>query len=80
VTSSLAYMKKIVEYSVGNIAYLRGLLPQHNYTTEQLEDLQIPVLNTKSKNKESERLNAWLQQGVYEALEKSYLQKMLAKF
>jgi len=69
-------MKKTLRFSLGNISYLRNLFPEKSFEKEKFGDLQIPVLTEKSKNKEAETLCSWMEGGVFEALDKNYLESM----
>lgn len=73
---SVTLMRNILRSSISSIAYLRYLFPENNFVDTQLAGLKIKSL-VEGDNKEIEALNKWMEQGVFDALEKHYLRALV---
>lgn len=74
--ASLSLMRNLVSASVSSIAYLRNLFDEDSFVDCELNRLQIKKLK-RSKSPEADQLLNWIEQGVYEALEKKYLHTLI---
>jgi hypothetical protein len=73
---SLTLVKNILRSSIASIAYLRYLFPEDNFTETQLAGLKIKSLRPK-QNPEITAMTEWMEQGVFDAIEKHYLRALV---
>lgn len=73
---SMTLIRNILRSGISSIAYLRYLFPEENFQDTSLAGLKIKSL-IPSNNKEIEALNKWIEEGVFDALEKHYLRALV---
>ena len=73
---SVTLVRNILRSSLSSIAYLRYLFPEDNFQDTELAGLKIKSL-VEGQNKEIAAMNKWLEQGVFDALEKHYLKALV---
>jgi hypothetical protein len=72
----MVLVKNILRSSIASIAYLRYLFPEDNFSETQLAGLKIKSLLPK-QNPDIEALTNWLEQGVFDAIERHYLRALV---
>ena len=72
----MTLVKNILRTSISSIAYLRYLFPEESFQDTQLAGLKIKSLARKS-NPEVSALCDWMEQGVFDAIEKKYLKALV---
>jgi hypothetical protein len=72
----MTLMKNILRSSLASIAYLRYLFPEDNFSETQLAGLKIKSLVPK-QNPEIAAMTAWLENGVFDAIEHHYLRALV---
>jgi hypothetical protein len=73
---SLTLVRNILRSSISSICYLRYLFPEDSFTDTQLAGLKIKSL-VEGQNQEIKTLNTWMEQGVFDAIEKHYLKALI---
>lgn len=73
--ASIVYVKKLIMLGISNIAYLRTLMPDRDFTDRTFEDIRIKILSKKSKNEDAQKMLTWMK-GAFEALDKKYLKSL----
>eukprot|EP00808_Paulinella_micropora_P031413 g29600.t1 len=74
---SLTLMKNLVRTSISTICYLRGLFDEECFKDNQMTGIKIKQLVSGSPNKEATLLVAWLEKGVFDALKRKFLDKIV---
>mmetsp|Transcript_9187 Transcript_9187/g.55786 ORF Transcript_9187/g.55786 Transcript_9187/m.55786 type:complete len:636 (-) Transcript_9187:1830-3737(-) len=75
--SSLVMAKNLVRIALSNICYFRHLFPESYFVDRNIPELGISVKKLQySKSKESDKIILWVDEGVTDALTKSYLKSM----
>jgi hypothetical protein len=72
----MTLMKNILRSSLASIAYLRYLFPEENFSETQLAGLKIKSLVPK-QNPEIAAMTSWLENGVFDAIERHYLRALV---
>ncbi|EAY09113.1 HORMA domain containing protein [Trichomonas vaginalis G3] len=73
---SITLVRNILRSGISSIAYLRYLFPEENFQDTSLAGLKIKSL-VPANNKEIEALNRWIEEGVFDALQKHYLRALV---
>lgn len=68
---SLALMKNLVRTAISSIAYLRNLFPESSFKNQRITGMHVKML--KASTDESRLLIKWMELGVFDALEKRFL-------
>eukprot|EP00963_Diacronema_lutheri_P011320 scaffold1368_cov333-Pavlova_lutheri.AAC.15 len=75
--SSLVMAKNLVRITMSNICYFRQLFPESYFVDRSIPELGISVKKLQySMGKESDKVILWVDEGVTDALTKSYLKSM----
>lgn len=72
---SCIFVKRMLAISVSTITYMRNMFPEAAFVDKKLEDLSVKILS-KENHGEAATVVEWMQ-GVYNAIEKEYLQTMI---
>ncbi|KAH8740044.1 hypothetical protein FG386_000871 [Cryptosporidium ryanae] len=72
---SLNMMRNTIRTAVSSVAYLRNLFDEEAFEDKNVSGLQLKVL--RPFNKESKLILNWLEDGVFDALEKGYLKLLV---
>lgn len=75
VSSSIIISQNLVRTAISSITYLRNIFPEECYIDKKLTGLNIRTLIPNTP--ESKLLLNWLEQGVFDALEKHYLEDIV---
>lgn len=73
---SLTLLKNLVRTSVSCVSFIRNLFPEECFSAKDMSGVTINTLKRGSGNKDAEEMMNWLEQGVFEALEKEYLNEI----
>uniref|UniRef100_UPI00358E69EF HORMA domain-containing protein 1-like n=1 Tax=Myxine glutinosa TaxID=7769 RepID=UPI00358E69EF len=73
---SLLFVKRMTAIALSNITYLRGVFPEHAYSTRYFEDLSIKILREDVRFPGAGHVVNWMK-GCFDALEKKYLRMMV---
>ena len=73
---SMTLVKNVLRSAFSTIAYLRYIFPEENFVDTTLSGLKIKTL-TPNGNSEIQALNEWLENGVFDALQKHYLRAVV---
>ncbi|KAL7069057.1 HORMA domain-containing protein [Cryptosporidium serpentis] len=68
-------MRNTIRTAVSSVAYLRNLFDEEAFEDKNVSGLQLKVL--RPFNKESKLILNWLEDGVFDALEKEYLKLLV---
>ena len=75
--SSLVMAKNLVRIALSNICYFRHLFPESYFVDRNIPELGISVKKLQfDKSQESDKIILWMDEGVTDALTKSYLKSM----
>ncbi|KAH7647495.1 hypothetical protein FG379_000711 [Cryptosporidium bovis] len=72
---SLNMMRNTIRTAVSSVAYLRNLFDEEAFEDKNVSGLQLKVL--RPFNQESKLILNWLEDGVFDALEKRYLKLLV---
>ncbi|WKS77828.1 HORMA domain-containing protein [Cryptosporidium sp. 43IA8] len=72
---SLNMMRNTIRTAVSSVAYLRNLFDEEAFEDKNVSGLQLKVL--RPFNQESKLILNWLEDGVFDALEKQYLKLLV---
>ncbi|OHT11335.1 HORMA domain containing protein [Tritrichomonas foetus] len=72
----MTLVRNILRSSISSIAYLRYLFPEENFADTQLAGLKIKSL-IPSSNPEIAAMTEWMENGVFDAIEKHYLKALV---
>jgi hypothetical protein len=73
---SMTLVKNILRSSIATIAYIRYLFPEENFSETQLAGLKIKSLLPRD-NPEIAAMTEWMEQGVFDAIERHYLRALV---
>ncbi|KAG9397616.1 Hop1 [Carpediemonas membranifera] len=73
---SLTLLKNLFRTSISTICHFRGLLPPECFEECTVAGLHISML-VPNAHPDIDKLNSWLQDGVFDALKKNYLRKVV---
>ncbi|ONK71998.1 uncharacterized protein A4U43_C04F14590 [Asparagus officinalis] len=74
---SLLLTRNLLRIAIFNISYIRGLFPENYFTDKSVPALEMKIKKLMPMDPESRRLIDWMEQGVYDALQKKYLKALL---
>ncbi|CAI7910656.1 unnamed protein product [Closterium sp. NIES-54] len=74
---SLQLTRNLLRIAVFNISYIRGLFPEKYFDDKYVPALEMKIKKLMPVDPESKRLIDWMEQGVYDALQKKYLKTMV---
>ncbi|KAA6376868.1 MAG: putative meiotic specific asynaptic protein, partial [Streblomastix strix] len=72
---SLVLVRNLIRTAISSIAYIRHIFPEDCFSDRLLSGLSVKTLLPSSS--ESKLVMQWLEQGVFEALEKKYLKSLV---
>eukprot|EP01080_Neovahlkampfia_damariscottae_P005643 gene5643-9459_t len=72
---SQVLVRNLIRTSISTICYLRNLFPDESFQQRSLVGIQINSLLPKSK--EAQTLIDWMEKGVFDAINKKYLKKLI---
>ncbi|KAK9836845.1 hypothetical protein WJX74_009356 [Apatococcus lobatus] len=76
-TESLEMVRCLLRVSIFHISYLRGLFPDKHFKSMNIDNLDMSIKMLRPICEESQRLTQWVEEGVYEAIKKQYLQNLM---
>ena len=83
-SQSVSVMKNIIRVSISNICFLRNIFEANSFQDKRWADMDIKALRPQEivesgeiVNKDAVLITRWLEEGVFEALEKKYLRCMM---
>ncbi|GAB2280627.1 Meiosis-specific protein asy1 [Dionaea muscipula] len=75
--ASLLLTRNLLRIAIYNISYIRGLFSEKYFTDKTVPALEMKIKKLMPVDPESRRLIDWMEQGVYDALQKKYLRTLL---
>lgn len=72
---SLVLVRNLIRTAISSICYIRHLFPENNFVDRILSGLNIKTLLPNSP--ETKLVIDWLEQGVFDALEKKFLRMLV---
>lgn len=72
---SLTLVRNLFRTAISSVCYLRGLFPENCFSDRSVVGLNIKSLTTS--NKQVAKIVEWLEDGVFDALEKRYLREVI---
>uniref|UniRef100_A0A8R7UIL4 HORMA domain-containing protein n=3 Tax=Triticum urartu TaxID=4572 RepID=A0A8R7UIL4_TRIUA len=67
----------LLRIAIYNISYIRGLFPEKYFNDKSVPALEMKIKKLMPMDAESRRLIDWMEKGVYDALQKKYLNTLL---
>lgn len=77
VFSQAPKMMNLLRIAICNITYIRGLFPEDYFRDSSVPGSGMTVKKLITKDVEARRLIDWIEQGIYDALQKEYLETVL---
>ncbi|KAG2636041.1 hypothetical protein PVAP13_2NG419000 [Panicum virgatum] len=74
---SLLVTRNLLRIAIYNISYIRGLFHEKYFSDKSVPALEMKIKKLMPMDAESRRLIDWMEQGVYDALQKKYLKTLL---
>ncbi|XP_050938416.1 meiosis-specific protein ASY1 [Cucumis melo] len=74
---SLLLTRNLLRIAIFNISYIRGLFPEKYFNDKSVPALEMKIKKLMPMDAESRRLIDWMEKGVYDALQRKYLKKLL---
>ena len=77
---SLAVIRNLLRLVISQILYARGCLPESDFETKDVEGMRVGSLGGPEISKTAETLIEWIEQGIFSALSKHFLEKAVLCF
>ena len=74
---SLSLIRNMLRLNMSSILYQRGCLPEGDFETRDVNGLRVQSISHEGASPAAKTICQWLEQGVFQALTKCYLEKAI---